>query len=112
MSMMTDPEVPGEDWRAGAACADTDLVLWYGPPEPDEPGGYRESRDQREWRERRAARICDSCPVRRECLTEELRRPASEQWGVRGGMTERDRRALLRLPAKADGTAPTFPAVS
>lgn len=106
MSMMTDPAEPGQEWRLDAACANTDLVLWYGPPEPDEPGGYPEPRDQREWRERRAVQICDSCPVRRPCLAEELRLPAMAQWGVRGGMTDRDRRSLLRLLASADGAAP------
>ena len=58
------------------------------------------------------------CPVRAECLAEALDNRI--QWGVWGGMTERDRRHLLRTrtdidswsavlcPAKA---APNEPAV-
>ncbi|MEQ7011204.1 WhiB family transcriptional regulator [Actinopolymorpha sp. B17G11] len=83
-------------------CEETSIELWYGPPEPDD-GGYVEPPDQRRWRERRALQYCESCSVR-ATLEAELRRPAHHQWGVRGGMTERERRALIRarLRAQAD----------
>jgi WhiB family transcriptional regulator, redox-sensing transcriptional regulator len=42
----------------------------------------------------RAKRQCVGCPVRTECLAEALDNQL--QWGVWGGMTERERRALLR----------------
>lgn len=42
----------------------------------------------------RAKRICMDCPVRTECLAEAL--DNNIEWGVWGGMTERERRALLR----------------
>jgi WhiB family redox-sensing transcriptional regulator len=42
----------------------------------------------------RATLICRDCPVRAECLAEAL--DSRIQFGVWGGMTERDRRALLR----------------
>lgn len=92
-----------EDWPGWESrpCLGTDLVLWYGPPEAgDGPGGYREPADQRAWRERRAKQICMSCPVRVPCLEAELRLPIRDQWGVRGGMTARERRALLRARAR------------
>ena len=38
--------------------------------------------------------ICKKCPVRRECLAVAL--DDRIEWGVWGGMTERERRALLR----------------
>jgi WhiB family redox-sensing transcriptional regulator len=38
--------------------------------------------------------LCEDCPVRRECLAEAL--DNNMEWGVWGGMTERERRALLR----------------
>lgn len=41
-----------------------------------------------------AKRICRSCPVKRECLAEALDNRI--EYGVWGGMTERERRALLR----------------
>jgi WhiB family redox-sensing transcriptional regulator len=42
----------------------------------------------------RAKQICGQCPVRTECLSEALDNKV--EWGVWGGMTERERRALLR----------------
>lgn len=44
-----------------------------------------------------AKRLCQGCPVRTECLSEALDHRI--EWGVWGGMTERERRAvLLRHP--------------
>jgi WhiB family redox-sensing transcriptional regulator len=42
----------------------------------------------------RAKQVCGQCPVRTECLAEAL--DNNIEWGVWGGMTERERRALLR----------------
>lgn len=42
----------------------------------------------------RVKQLCAVCPVRTECLAEAL--DNSIEWGVWGGMTERERRALLR----------------
>src|SRR5436853_6680051 len=41
-----------------------------------------------------AKRVCRSCPVRFECLADALDNRI--EFGVWGGMTERERRALLR----------------
>jgi WhiB family redox-sensing transcriptional regulator len=41
-----------------------------------------------------AKRICRGCPVRNECLADALDNRI--EFGVWGGMTERERRALLR----------------
>ena len=41
-----------------------------------------------------AKSLCGTCPVRTECLAEALDNQI--EWGVWGGMTERERRALLR----------------
>lgn len=38
--------------------------------------------------------VCAACPVRAECLAEAL--DNGIEWGVWGGMTERERRAVLR----------------
>ncbi|HEY0902896.1 MAG TPA: WhiB family transcriptional regulator [Marmoricola sp.] len=38
--------------------------------------------------------VCAACPVRAECLAEALDNQI--EWGVWGGMTERERRAVLR----------------
>src|ERR1700709_1739826 len=42
----------------------------------------------------KAKQVCGGCPVRTECLAEALDNQI--EWGVWGGMTERERRALLR----------------
>lgn len=50
---------------------------------------FPEGKDQK-----RAKAICMGCPVRAECLAEALDNRI--EWGVWGGMTERERRQLLR----------------
>ncbi|MCZ1011952.1 WhiB family transcriptional regulator [Streptomyces lydicus] len=45
-------------------------------------------------RQRRAKAICTACPVRTRCLAEAL--DNGIEFGVWGGMTERERRALLK----------------
>lgn len=50
---------------------------------------FPEGRDQK-----RAKTVCMGCPVRAECLAEALDQKI--EWGVWGGMTERERRQLLR----------------
>ena len=52
-------------------------------------GGQSRLRDRRE-----AARLCDGCPVVRECL--EYAIATSQRYGVWGGMSERDRTVLQR----------------
>ena len=42
----------------------------------------------------RAKAVCQGCPVRTECLADALDNRV--EFGVWGGMTERERRALLR----------------
>jgi WhiB family redox-sensing transcriptional regulator len=46
-------------------------------------------------RQREARRFCRACPVRTECLAHALDQRI--EFGVWGGMTERERRALLRM---------------
>jgi WhiB family transcriptional regulator, redox-sensing transcriptional regulator len=65
-------------WTALAACKDSD---------PD--GLFVQGAAQN-----RAKLICLSCPVRTECLADALDNRI--EFGVWGGMTERERRALLR----------------
>jgi WhiB family redox-sensing transcriptional regulator len=66
------------NWRIAARCRTTDAELLFVP-------GARQ-RDVR--------RICTACPVRTECLAHAL--DERIEWGVWGGMTERERRAILR----------------
>jgi WhiB family redox-sensing transcriptional regulator len=66
-----------EDWTMSAKCRGM------------EDGLFPEAADQK-----RARLICAGCPVRYECLAEALDNKI--EWGVWGGMTERERRLLLR----------------
>jgi WhiB family redox-sensing transcriptional regulator len=67
-----------QDWRINAACRGDD---------PDEL--FVRGAEQR-----KAKLVCVACPVRTECLAEALDNRI--EFGVWGGMTERERRALLR----------------
>lgn len=66
------------DWPAHAACrgVDPDRLFVQGAAQ------------------NRAKAICSGCPVRTECLADSLDNQI--EFGVWGGMTERERRALLR----------------
>ncbi|AQP49055.1 WhiB family transcriptional regulator [Tessaracoccus aquimaris] len=65
------------EWTLQAKCRDLADAL------------FPEGKDQK-----RARSVCMGCPVRSECLAEALDNQI--EWGVWGGMTERERRALLR----------------
>jgi WhiB family transcriptional regulator, redox-sensing transcriptional regulator len=55
-----------------------------------------------------AKRICRGCPVRYECLADALDNRI--EFGVWGGMTERERRALLRRHPAVGSWKRTFEA--
>lgn len=67
-----------EDWARGAQCQTAGLDDLF----------------VRGAAQNQAKRICAGCPVRTECLAEALDNEV--EWGVWGGMTERERRAVLR----------------
>ncbi len=67
-------------WTAHASCGQGDV-----PPD----ALFVEGAAQRE-----ARAVCLACPVRLDCLADAL--DARMDFGVWGGMTERERRALLR----------------
>ncbi|GAA1942780.1 WhiB family transcriptional regulator [Amycolatopsis minnesotensis] len=66
------------DWRVSASCRDSD---------PD--GLFVRGAEQN-----KAKTVCMGCSVRTECLAEALDHRIN--FGIWGGMTERERRALLR----------------
>ena len=74
--------VSHEEWTARANCRGMEDALF-----PD-------ASDQK-----RARLVCSGCPVRYECLAEALDNRI--EWGVWGGMTERERRALVRRRPQA-----------
>ena len=76
------PLTPRGPWERDAACLDAEPETFY----PDKGGSTRE-----------AKRICESCPVRSECLEYALAN--DERFGIWGGLSERERRRLQRRAA-------------
>lgn len=72
-------------WQERAACKGMDQDVFYGPDAP-------ESSAERIAREEKAKSVCASCPVREQCLNYALTQ--NEVYGIWGGMTERERRAI------------------
>ncbi|MFI1203556.1 WhiB family transcriptional regulator [Streptomyces sp. NPDC020883] len=66
------------DWRTQGNCRTADVDQMFAP-------GVAQNT---------AKAVCNGCPVRPECLTYAL--DHREWFGVWGGMTERERRTLLR----------------
>ncbi|MFZ2623716.1 MAG: WhiB family transcriptional regulator [Propionibacterium sp.] len=67
------------DWQERALCAQTDPEAFF----PEKGGSTRE-----------AKKVCQSCPVRGECLEYALEH--DERFGIWGGLSERERRRLRR----------------
>ncbi len=68
-------------WRAKGACRGSDPMIFYPPSDDDALAAP-------------AKAICAGCPVRQSCL--EFALSTREKHGVWGGLTERERRRLLR----------------
>jgi WhiB family transcriptional regulator, redox-sensing transcriptional regulator len=76
-----------QDWSAQAACR----------------GQQPDKLFVRGAEQNKAKQVCGACTVRTECLAEALDNQI--EWGVWGGMTERERRALLRRRPNASWRA-------
>jgi WhiB family transcriptional regulator, redox-sensing transcriptional regulator len=70
---------PGQEWTLLGRCAQVDPELFF----PEKGGSGQE-----------AKRICRDCPVRQQCLEDAMDR--NEPFGIWGGLSERERRALRR----------------
>ncbi|WP_329787918.1 WhiB family transcriptional regulator [Lentzea sp. DG1S-22] len=68
----------------------TCMWLWSNEKQPEWQGEEITDREL-------AACLCEPCPVRRLCLEWELRLAGEYQFGVCGGLTGEDRRALYRV---------------
>ena len=79
--------LPG-NWIREAACATADPDLFF-PEDSRSPATE-------------AKEFCARCPVRPECLEYSL---AAEEFGVWGGLTEKERRNLLRARSGQPGDA-------
>ncbi|HEY8455186.1 MAG TPA: WhiB family transcriptional regulator [Actinopolymorphaceae bacterium] len=77
---------PSLEWQDRAACRDCPTDLFFGHD--------TETASDRIKRERRALKICMSCPVRRECRRHAAQMP--EAYGIWGGTTEAARSSRQR----------------
>lgn len=66
-------------WQDDALCAETDLEAFF----PEKGGSTRD-----------AKKICASCDVATQCLAYAMK--SDERFGIWGGLSERQRRALRR----------------
>ncbi|MEU8760308.1 WhiB family transcriptional regulator [Streptomyces sp. NPDC048659] len=74
-----------DGWRTAAACQEVDPDLFF-PVGTGAPALAQEEK---------AKKVCRACPVREPCLREALDQPRPPS-GVWGGLTEDERRSLVR----------------
>jgi WhiB family redox-sensing transcriptional regulator len=77
---------PRTGWRVAAACKGFHASIFF-PPDG------AEGKQERQRREAMAKEVCALCPVCAQCREYALR--VREPYGVWGGLSESDRRALL-----------------
>lgn len=75
-------------WFDEAACSGLDPNIFF------EPISETRRPYPKDWPDRARA-VCEGCPVRLECLADGI----AERWGIWGGLTYRERRALLLASA-------------
>lgn len=78
--------LPNRDWMDDALCAQVGGDAWF----PDKGESVKD-----------AKKVCRQCPVKAECLEENLR----ERFGVYGGLSERERRAVINERKQESGRA-------
>jgi WhiB family redox-sensing transcriptional regulator len=89
-------------WQAEGVCRrpNVDASLFFAPE-----GDTKEGSRARKARVAKAKVHCMQCPVRALCL--ELALATKEQYGIRGGLTEAERKRLLKKPPKPETVEPT-----
>lgn len=68
-----------ESWSEEAACQDIDSDLFFSSDDGEQ---------------KQALELCRACPVQRECLRYAI--DQREMYGIWGGMTESERRSIIR----------------
>lgn len=81
-ALLRGERLPEDSWQHEALCAQTDPDAFF---------------PERGFSAREAKTICATCPVRQECLEYALEN--DERFGVWGGLSEGERRALRRRTA-------------
>ena len=82
-------------WQDRAACGGMEALLFFGPD--------NEPRSAREIREAKAKAVCQTCPVRVQCLDYALRN--SIRYGIWGGLNGEERAREHRRRARRPDAA-------
>ena len=85
--------LPNIAWRYQAACKPPGMVDVFYPPSDN-----FETKREKTVRESAAKAVCETCPVQAECLDHALQ--YGETWGVWGGKSEHELRALVKVRHK------------
>jgi WhiB family transcriptional regulator, redox-sensing transcriptional regulator len=93
-----DQVSPHEQDAWQPACSGMAPEVFFGPA--DSLAG----RPSHIW-ERRALEVCKRCPIVAACLAEALKYPVAEQYGVVGGMTAGQRKAVMEVQRHGQGRA-------
>lgn len=84
-----------DDWRDAAACVDTSTSVFF-------EDIWRPTGGMSKAALAVARKMCDNCPVRQQCLVEELQIEGNTapqfRFGLRGGLTPAQRSSLRRRP--------------
>ena len=86
---------PRHHWDDEAGCVDEPLTTFFGT----------DSKPLKTKEAAKAIRICNACPVVRDCLLDALL--TREFTGVRGGLTHLQRRTMLRMAGNSVKVAMT-----
>jgi WhiB family redox-sensing transcriptional regulator len=86
VSKALKPILDNWEWQFDGACVDTDPESFF--LEPNMRGKEKRTREVN------AKTICNTCPVKQQCLDHALKVP--EVYGVWGGMTEEERHLLAK----------------
>jgi len=83
------------DWQLSGLCRETDSAVFFHPE--------RERGAAHAAREAAAKRVCTRCPVLEQCRSHAL--TVQEPYGIWGGMSEIERRLLVRASRRASREA-------
>lgn len=74
-----------ETWSEDAACSGVDIDIFFSSDDGEQ---------------KQALEMCRACPVQRECLQYAIQQ--REMYGIWGGMTESERRGIIRDRRRQD----------
>lgn len=78
------------DWVAQAECSQTDPEAFF-----PEKGGSNQA----------AKQLCSTCPFKQRCLDWALTQPPKQDYGIWGGTSEQERRAMRRELRRQESAA-------